>query len=121
MAYSKRIPPIKIVLTIKEYNTLIGVLTENSNSQNDEIIKNIALLTKEKLLKYSVPRNVNENIEIDIRLYINEAVDIISQFLTFTNLRLKEIDYYQVLLKVRENIGDLTNENVSDNDIIRNE
>lgn len=61
-------------------------------------------MTKEKLLKYSVPRDINNNIEIDIRLYINEAIDIISQLLLYTNTTMEEINYYQVLEKVRENI-----------------
>ena len=29
MADVKRIPPIKLVLTVKEYNILIGILTKN--------------------------------------------------------------------------------------------
>ena len=36
MAYTKRIPPIKLMLTIKEYNNLIEVLTQNINNENDK-------------------------------------------------------------------------------------
>ncbi len=103
MAYSKRIPPIKLMLNKKEYNNLIGVLTKNIEEQIDETERDLAKLTKEKLLKYSVPRSINDNIEIDIRLYINEAIDIISQFLLYTGNTIEEIDYFQVLEKVREN------------------
>ena len=103
MAYTKRIPPIKLMLTIKEYNNLIEVLTQNINNEKDKTILELATLTKEKLLKYSVPRNNDDNnIEIDIRLYINEAADIISQLLTYLSSRVKDINYYDVLLKVRE-------------------
>ena len=103
MAYTKRIPPIKLMLTIKEYNNLIEVLTQNINNEKDKTILELANLTKEKLLKYSVPRNNDDNnIEIDIRLYINEVVDIISQLLTYLSCRVKDINYYDVLLKVRE-------------------
>lgn len=103
MAYTKRIPPIKLMLTIKEYNNLIEVLTQNINCENDKTILELAKLTKEKLLRYSVPRNNDKNnIEIDIRLYINEAADIISQLLTYLSGRVKDINYYDVLLKVRE-------------------
>lgn len=112
MAYSKRIPPIKLVLTVKEYNILIGILTKNLDGQVEQSTKELAKLTKEKLLKYSLPRqNEDDGIEIDIRLYINEAVDIISQLLSYLNNKISEINYYQVLLKVRENI-----ENIIDNE-----
>ncbi|MCI9434925.1 MAG: hypothetical protein HFI86_06625 [Bacilli bacterium] len=103
MAYSKRIPPIKLVLTIKEYNNLIGVLTENINNQEDKDIIELAELTKEKLLKYSIPRKKDENtIEIDVRLYVNESADIISQLLYNIGKKITEVNYYQVLLKVRD-------------------
>ncbi len=112
MAYSKRVPPIKLVLTMKEYNILVGILTINIDNMVDQSIKEIAKLTKEKLLKYSLPRKAeDDNIEIDIRLYINEAADIISQLLSYLNNKVNEINYYQVLLKVRENIeNNLDNE-----------
>ena len=100
MAYVKRIPPIKLVLTVKEYNILIGILTKNIESDN------LATITKEKLLKYSIPREENDKIEIDLRLYINEAADIISELLKYESNKTKEIDYYQVLLKVRETVLD---------------
>ncbi len=103
MAYSKRIPPIKLVLTIKEYNNLIGVLTENINNQEDKDIRELAELTKEKLLKYSIPRKKDENnIEIDVRLYVNESADIISQLLYNIGKKITEVNYYQVLLRVRD-------------------
>ncbi len=103
MAYSKRIPPIKLVLTIKEYNNLIGVLTKNIEESQNNIINDLANLTKEKLLKYSIPRKIDDdNIEIEIRLYINEAADIISLLLAYVDNKFKEIDYYQLLLKVQE-------------------
>lgn len=105
MAYTKRIPPIKLILTIKEYNNLIEVLTQNINNSDDDVTKKLATLTKEKLLKYSIPRKKDENnMEIDVRLYINEAADIISQLLSHLNNRIKEINYYEVLLKIRETI-----------------
>lgn len=106
MAYSKRIPPIKLVLTRKEYNYLVGILTNNINDSANELIIDLATITKEKLLKYSLPRQAeNGNVEIDVRLYINEAVDIITEILFYIDGRMKEIDYYQVLLKVREKLN----------------
>lgn len=104
MAYSQKIPPIKMVLKISEYNDLIEVLSKNIEELEDLEEKKLANLTKEKLLKYSVPRQRDNDVNIDVRLYINEAADIISQLLLYLNSRLEKIDYYQVLLKVRENI-----------------
>lgn len=109
MAYSKRIPPIKLVLTVKEYNTLIGVLTSNISAQNEFAENDVAILTKEKLLKYSIPRDEEGKVEIDLRLYINEVVDIISELLKYVSSKSKEIDYYQVLLKVRESLTSINN------------
>lgn len=102
MAYSKRVPQIKLVLNREEYNNLIEILTKNLEA-NDEDTKSIASMTKDKLLKYSLPREEDDKIEIDIRLYINETVDIIAQLLSYVNGKVNKIDYYQVLLKVREN------------------
>lgn len=111
MTYVKRVPPIKLVLTVNEYNILIGVLTENIDEQEDENIIEIAKQTKEKLLKYSLPRTEEEgNIEIDLRLYLNEASDIISQLLSYVNKNMREVDYYQVLLKVRESFDNKEND-----------
>lgn len=104
MAYSKRIPPIKLMLTIKEYNNLIGILTNNIEELQENELKELAALTKDKLLRYSIPKEIeNDKVEIETRLYINEAADIISELLSYLNSRIKEIDYYQVLLKVRDN------------------
>ena len=103
MAYVKRVPPIKLILTIKEYNTLIGVLTKNIDEFHDTENEEIAILTKEKLLKFSIPHENDLNVvEIDVRLYLNEAADIMTQLLSYIAKRTNEIDYYQVLLKVRE-------------------
>lgn len=103
MAYVKRVPPVKLVLNIKEFNTLIGVLTKNIEKSNDDNSSDeIAKLTKEKLLKYGIPHSNEENIEIDLRLYLNETSDIITQLLLFISSEFDEIDYYQLLLKAKE-------------------
>lgn len=106
MTYLKRIPTFRLVLTRQEYNTLIGIFTKNADEQNDDNIIEIATMTKEKFLKYGVPNQSNEgNIEIELKLFPNEVVDIISQLLIYSMKRMNEIDYYQVLLKVRENMN----------------
>lgn len=111
MAYAKRVAPIKLVLSKKEYNLLVGILTENI--ENDDLeIKSIAVMTKEKLLKFGIPKFLTENeVEIEIKLYINEAIDIITQLLMYCSKKTKEIDFFQALIKVREciNINDIEN------------
>lgn len=105
MAYQKRIPPIKIIVDTESYNELVELVNgfvENSMYEN---IKEKARKMKDKLLRYSVPHtNEDEEIEIDIRFYPNEAEDLINMLLAET----KEIEittnYYEVLLKVREGI-----------------
>lgn len=105
MAYAKRVPAIKLCLNRTEFNILIGVLTENIEIQTENLDKEIAINTKEKLLKHSLPVTRDDGlIEIDLRMYLNEAVDLITQLLLFSKTKLKNIDYYQLLLKVRENI-----------------
>lgn len=102
MAYSKRIPPIKLVLNVEEYNDLVEVLTKNIEVSDGDV-REIAKMTKEKLLRFSIPHEEDrEDIEIDIRLYINETIDIIDQLLLYINNKVDKIDYYQVLLKVKE-------------------
>lgn len=104
MAYTKRIPPIKLILTIKEYNYIIGVLTKNIEKNNNKSENELSILTKEKLLKYGIPKTrENGDIEIELRLYNNEIADILSEFISFIKERTKEINYFEVLLKVREN------------------
>lgn len=111
MAYVKRVPPIKLILTKKEYNTLIGILTKNIDENDDATARELASNTKEKLLKYSIPHELNENdVEIDIRLYLNEAADIITELLLYNIKRINEINYYEVLKKIRESFANHTEE-----------
>ena len=70
MAYTKRIPPIKLILNVKEYNTLIGALTKNIEDIESEE-NNLSINTKEKLLKYSIPRQEQDGIEIDLSVNVN--------------------------------------------------
>lgn len=111
MAYVKRVPPIKLILTKKEYNTLIGILTKNVDENNDATARELSINTKEKLLKYSVPHELNKNdVEIDVRLYLNEAADIITELLLYNVKRINEINYYEVLIKVRESFVNHTDD-----------
>lgn len=105
MAYSKRIPPIKIKLNINEFNKLNEILENIINSDNELYSKKSSKL-KEKLLRYSVPiKNENEEIKVDIRLYNNEIVDLFYIiFYGIEDMISVETNYFDVLLQVREKI-----------------
>ena len=77
MPYQRRIPPVKVELTIGKFNYLIEMLTRYLNDENERI-KNLSTKLKEKLLRYSIPRETEENETfIDVRFYPNEASEII--------------------------------------------
>jgi hypothetical protein len=102
MAYQKRIPPIKIILDIESFNQLVETISIFSENPLNEKIQAKATKLKEKLLRYSVPRTEENDTEIDIRFYPNEAEDLINMLIA--NIKDIEINtnYYEVLLKVRE-------------------
>lgn len=103
MAYSKRIPPIKIKLNINEFNKLNEILENIINSDNELYSKKSAKL-KEKLLRYSVPIK-NEETKVDIRLYNNEIVDLFYiLFYGIEDMISVETNYFDVLMQVREKI-----------------
>ncbi len=113
MVYSKRIPPIKLKLSIDNFNKLVDMLN-NMTEYTDENIANKSSKLKDKLLRYSVPLTSDdgENI-IDIRCYQNEIVDLF--YILFYGIgdgMTVETNYYEVLVKVRENIKQerMTNE-----------
>lgn len=105
MAYSKRIPPIKIKLNINEFNKLNEILENIINFDNELYSKKSSKL-KEKLLRYSVPiKNENEEIKVDIRLYNNEIVDLFYIiFYGIEDMISVETNYFDVLMQVREKI-----------------
>lgn len=102
MAYQKRIPPVKVELTIEKFNYLIEMLTRYTSDENERI-KTLSTKLKEKLLRYSIPRATEEHETfIDIRFYPNEASDIIYMLIVNAEEIPVETNYYEVLLKVRE-------------------
>lgn len=113
MAYSKRIPPIKIKLSIDEFNILVEMLN-NMIGWKEESISKKSEKMKDKLLRYSVPiTDENEETFIDIRCYQNEIVDLF--YILFYGAgegMTIETNYYDVLVRVREKIKEekMTNE-----------
>ncbi|MBP3920905.1 MAG: hypothetical protein IKR57_00475 [Bacilli bacterium] len=112
MAYSKRIPPIKIFLNVEEFNKLVDVLNTMSTC-NEEKLEKKSIKLKDKLLRYSVPiTNENEEQMVDIRFYNNEITDLFYiLFFGIENMIDVETNYFEVLLKVREKIKEEKMEN----------
>lgn len=101
MPYQKRIPPVKIEVTVEKFNYLIEMLTRYENDENERI-KSISTKLKDKLLRYSIPReNDEKEVFIDIRFYPNEASEIIYMLIVNAEDINVETNYYEVLLKVR--------------------
>ncbi len=105
MAYSKRIPPIKVKLNVEDFNKLIETL-ENMIDCDNEYYSNKSSKIKDKLLRYSVPINdENEETKVDIRLYNNEIVDLFYiLFYGIEDMISVETNYFDVLMQVREKI-----------------
>lgn len=102
MPYQKRIPPVKVELTIERFNYLIEILTRYSSDENERI-KTLSTKLKEKLLRYSIPRETEEHETfIDIRFYPNEASDIIYMLIVNAEEISVETNYYEMLLNTRE-------------------
>jgi hypothetical protein len=104
MAYAKRTPPIKMKVDIDSFNLLVE-LVNRYTEVDDERISVKSTKMKDKLLRYSVPIEDDEKgTIIDIRLFNNEAEDLI--YMLFNNVPNIEIkaNYFDVLLKVREEI-----------------
>ncbi len=99
MPYKRRIPPIKIELNQNSYNKLVECV--NSKKKNDSIDKNLEII-KNKLLRYSIPYNDIKNVEI--RLYLSEAKELIEILINSLGNIEPQVNYYETLLKVREKI-----------------
>lgn len=96
MAYSKRIPPIMVELTIEKFNSLVEYL---SNIKDEE--KNIASnKLKQKLLQYSIPNVTDDNTTVVIRFFNQESAQLISLLIGCCNQD-SEINYYELLLENR--------------------
>lgn len=101
MSYQKRIPPIRLFIDKDQFNKIIQILSTKNESLSEEL-KSKSLKLKEKLLRYSIPRNDDkEELKVDIRFYPNEAEDLL--YLLVNNFEDIEIlqDYYAELKNFR--------------------
>ena len=105
MAYSKRIPPIKIKLNVDEFNKLVEVLNNMIDYENERIAQKSSKM-KDKLLRYSVPITEEDGTEmVDMRFYNNEITDLFYVlFYGIENMISIETNYFDVLVRVREKI-----------------
>ena len=104
MAYSKRIPPIKIKLNVIEFNKLVEVLNNMIDYEDENISKKSSKM-KDKLLRYSVPITEEDGTEIvDMRFYNNEMVDLFMIFFFGVGDIDIHTNFYDVLVRVREKI-----------------
>ena len=113
MPYSRRIPPIKIKLTVNNFNKLVEVLNNMIDYENERIAQKSSKM-KDKLLRYSVPITEEDGTEmIDMRFYNNEITDLFYiLFYGLEDIISIETNYYDVLVRVREKIKEekMTNE-----------
>lgn len=102
MSYQKRIPPVRVELSIEKFNLLLEMLTRYTQMSDEKVVQ-LATKLKDKLLKYSIPRmGEEEEIKVDVRFYPNEASEIL--YMLIYNVEDLEIttNYFEVLQKVRE-------------------
>ena len=101
MAYSTKIPSIKVKTSIEKFNKLVEVLSIQSGNTDDYISKKSTKL-KNKLLKFSVPKEDDEGKFVDIRFYQNEILDMFKIVFDVIKDEIDpEEDYYQILLEAR--------------------
>ena len=105
MAYSKRIPPIKVKLNVNEFNKLVEILN-NMIDFEDEKISQKSSKIKDKLLRYIVPIKEDDGTEmVDMRFYNNEITDLFYiLFYGVEDIITIETNYYDVLIRVREKL-----------------
>ena len=113
MPYSRRIPPIKIKLTVNNFNKLVEVLNNMIDYENERIAQKSSKM-KDKLLRYSVPITEEDGTEmVDMRFYNNEITDLFYiLFYGIEDMISIETNYFDVLVRVREKIKEekMTNE-----------
>jgi len=103
MAYSKRIPPIKIRLNVEDFNRLVEIVNIQTENEKEEIATYSSRM-KDKLLRYSIPFTNDGVVIVEIRFYPREIAEMF--YILFDGIEEVDVqtDYFDVLVKVRENI-----------------
>ena len=96
-------PSVKLTLGKELFNLLINVLDFNMKLEVEGDFSMVAEKLKNKLLKYSVPRKNEENIDfVDVRFFPNEAGNMIEQLLLRIDKKEMKEDFFSLLIKNRE-------------------
>ncbi|MBE5805991.1 MAG: hypothetical protein E7313_04690 [Clostridiales bacterium] len=104
MAHKRRRPPFHLKFNIRSFNFLLEILSIYIERE-DELLKEKADKLKTKLLRYSIPYETEQKEElVYIRLFQNEAEDLV--YILFNSIDEFEVEtnYYEVLVKVRESL-----------------
>lgn len=105
MSYKNRTPSVKLLVGKNLFNKLLGILDSNVKLEiKDENFSNMAKILKNKLLKYSVPKDFEGKEYVDIRFFPYEASAMIWQLLAITKKIDSNIDFYTVLLENYNNL-----------------
>ena len=103
MAFQTRRPPIQMELDKLAFNKLVELLNHNISNFNAQISEDATKL-KDKLLRYSVPKEKDGIDYIKFGFFPIEASETILQMITFieekTNIN-PVCDYHKVLLNIR--------------------
>ena len=102
MSYQDKRPPIRVIISIEEFNKLVEFFSVGEKMCNEDNNKFTKLVNK--LLKYSVPYITEDGDElVELRFFIDEAIDFIYCVIDMNDIEY-ETQYYSVLLKIREKL-----------------
>lgn len=105
MAYSTKVPSLKVKTSIDSFNKLVEILNIQAENSDENISKK-SIKLKEKLLKYSVPKQTEEENFIDIRFYQNEVLDLFHILFDKVKDTISyETNYYEILLEARSQLN----------------
>lgn len=99
MSYNKRIPPIKVELTIEKFNSLIEFLSVVEEEEQKEVARKL----KGKILKYSIPSVTESDTFIVIRFFNQEIMQLVHMLISNLNYSNIENNYYEILIENRIN------------------
>ncbi len=101
MGFERKAPSIKVEITVELYNSLVGIISKQSEL-NDEYISGMAEVLKNKIMTYAVPKVDKENIEyVDIRFFASEINSLTNLLILATGYK-EENNFYKQLLDKRE-------------------
>ena len=99
MSYEKKLPSVRVTLSVEEYNKLMELLTDIEGVDIEEVKKK-GLDIKDKALRYAQPLEDNN---VLMRFYPSQ-MEILVYILLFNSKKIKvNENYYEILMNNREN------------------